>query len=71
MAGGYGSSTLNLWRRVKGTLKNGSEFPVTPGRDFSGHIVEVGCGVDRQKFKVGDAVNISCSNQIAHVLHFV
>jgi len=44
---------------VKGTLKNGSEFPIIPGRDFSGHIVEVGCGVDRQKFKVGDAVTIN------------
>jgi NADPH:quinone reductase-like Zn-dependent oxidoreductase len=53
---GYGSTALNAWRRLNGVLKNGSEFPVALGRDFSGHIVETGCNVDQQKFKVGDAV---------------
>jgi len=55
-AEGYGQTALNAWRFANGTLHNSSEFPLAVGRDFSGRIVEMGCGVDQQKFKVGDLV---------------
>jgi len=55
--GGYGSATLNVWRQLYGTIHHGSEFPLTLGRDFSGDIVDMGCGVDQNVYRVGDAVS--------------
>ena len=49
-AGGYGSSAVNLLRRLGGSL----EFPLTLGRDVSGEVVAVGGGVSR--FRPGDQV---------------
>ena len=58
LQGGYGSPMLNLVRKRSGTLNNGSEFPLTPGRDFSGRVVQTGSSVDSSKFKVGDEVKL-------------
>lgn len=56
MVGGYGSATLNMLRQLYGTMHRESEFPLTLGRDFSGHIVDMGCGVDQNIYRIGDAV---------------
>ena len=56
-SGGYGSATLNVWRQLCGTMHRGSEFPLTLGRDFSGDIVDMGCGVDRRIYRTGDSVS--------------
>jgi len=42
---------------MHGTLHSSSEFPLILGRDFSGHIVDMGCGVDQNIYRVGDAVS--------------
>jgi len=62
VSGGYGSATLNVLRRLYGTVHHDSEFPLTLGRDFSGHIVDMGCQVDHNIYRVGDAV--SCAKLI-------
>lgn len=62
MSGGYGSVTLNMLRQLYGTMHHDSEFPLTLGRDFSGHIVDMGCGVDQNVYRIGDAV--SCAKVI-------
>jgi len=49
--------TLNVWRQLYGTMHHSSEFPLTLGRDFSGDIVDMGCGVDRSMYRLGDAVS--------------
>jgi NADPH:quinone reductase-like Zn-dependent oxidoreductase len=56
MLGGYGRNVLNAMRRIKGTLRYGSEFPLTLGRDFSGKIVGFGKEVDRNKFQIDSEV---------------
>jgi len=38
-------------------MNRGSEFPLTLGRDFSGHIVDMGSAVDREMYRIGDAVS--------------
>ena len=56
-AEGYGSHFLNLARNVGGQLLGGvSEFPIIPGRDFSGVVVETGKLVRASKFAPGDEV---------------
>ena len=57
VSGGYGSATLNMLRQLYGTMHHDSEFPLTLGRDFSGHIVDMGCGVDQNIYRIGDAVS--------------
>jgi len=59
-SGGYGSATLNVWRQLYGTMHRRSEFPLTLGRDFSGDIVDMGCGVDQSMYRIGDAVSRGC-----------
>ena len=65
-SGGYGSTTLNIWRQLYGTMHHGSEFPLTLGRDFSGYIVDMGCAVDQNVYRLGDAV--SDTKQLMHIL---
>jgi len=62
MPGGYGSAALNVLRQLYGTMHHDSEFPLTLGRDFSGHIVDMGRAVDQNMYKIGDAV--SCTELI-------
>ncbi|XP_077977287.1 NAD(P)H oxidoreductase RTN4IP1, mitochondrial-like [Glandiceps talaboti] len=50
MRGGYGRTILP---KIKG-LSGGSEFPLIPGRDYSGIVMETGKSV--RNFKVGDEV---------------
>jgi len=57
--GGYGSCTLNVLRLLYGTMHRDSEFPLTLGRDFSGDIVDMGCGVDQSIYRIGDTVSHS------------
>jgi len=38
-------------------MHRGSEFPLTLGRDFSGDIVDMGCGVDQSIYRTGDLVS--------------
>ena len=47
---------INALRRVEDSLAEGSEFPLTLGRDFSGKIIDIGKGVNSRKFKIGDEV---------------
>jgi len=48
---------LNVFRQLYGSMHRGSEFPLTLGRDFSGDIVDMGCRVDQNRYKIGDAVS--------------
>jgi len=48
---------VNVWRQLYGTVQCSSEFPLTLGRDFSGDIVDMGCGVDQSIYRIGDAVS--------------
>jgi len=38
-------------------MHSNSEFPLILGRDFSGDIVEMGCGVDQSIYRIGDTVS--------------
>jgi len=69
LLGGYGSATLNMLRQLYGTMHRESEFPLTLGRDFSGHIVDMGCGVDQNIYRIGDAV--SCAKLIFSLTHWI
>jgi hypothetical protein len=42
LVGGYGSNVLNTMRRASKLQANLVEFPVIPGRDFAGTVVDVG-----------------------------
>jgi len=57
MSRGYGREVLDSLRKTKGILvgsDNLSTFPLVLGRDFSGEVISVGCGVDT--LSVGDSV---------------
>lgn len=55
MLEGYGSSTIDILRRLENCpTKKSSKFPLTLGRDFSGEIIYLGGAV--KKFKIGDKV---------------
>jgi len=54
MREGYGRKLINVLRRQKGFMKEGTEFPIILGRDFSGTVIETGRNVRR--FRVGDEV---------------
>lgn len=48
LAGGYGTTVMNLMRKAKnlcGTAYNELELPLTLGRDFTGVVVSKGHGV--------------------------
>ena len=49
---GYGSKVLNQVRCLTGV----PEFPLIPGRDFSGVVMETGGAVPQKKFKAGEEV---------------
>ncbi|XP_059483495.1 reticulon-4-interacting protein 1 homolog, mitochondrial-like [Neocloeon triangulifer] len=61
MISGYGSSLLNLAKQAEDRVcRNAAaelsslEFPVTPGRDFVGEVVE--CGAQVRHLRIGDVV---------------
>lgn len=52
--GGYGSRVLNTMRKASKLQPSMVEFPLTPGRDFAGVVVDVGRLT--RGLKVGDTV---------------
>lgn len=54
MRDGYGSTALNAIRQKSAFPRQGKEFPLVLGRDFSGEVVEIGKKVG--KFRPGDQV---------------
>ena len=53
---GYGSSFFRAYRRLRYNVRQGDEFPFTPGRDFAGVVVEAGPGALSRSFSPGTPV---------------